>query len=315
MFDRHDPITPSRPLQFQPIGAAGAAGAASRPSGGAVDIHCHCLPGVDDGPATMAEALELCQALVDDGIETVIATPHQLGRYDGRNNGRMIRDSVDALTDALEERQISLTVLPGAEVRMDERVPGLVRSGEVVTLADRIYLLLELPPETHLDPLPLIRCLAREGIRTIVAHPERHRPLGRRPEAVRPWVENGAALQVNASSLVGEAGAEAERVAWELLAQPLPLLVATDAHNVKARPPRLSKARAAIEHRLGLETAERVCFANPRNLVGRAAEPQQPAPPVPQVVAQVVPSPMAGAVRPRQFVQQPARQVGWGARV
>jgi len=233
----------------------------------ALDIHCHCLPGVDDGPATLAESLELCRALVDDGIGTVIASPHQLGRYDGRNSGPAIREAVEALAAALSERNIPLQVLPGAEVRMDERIGRLVRSGEVLTLADRALLLLELPPDNYIDPLPLIRWLARQEIAVIVAHPERYRAVSRRPEIVKPWVEHGASLQINAGSLVGEFGQDAERCAWALLSQPLPLLVATDAHDMKSRPPRLSRAAEQIRRRLGAAIAALTCREYPGKLL------------------------------------------------
>jgi protein-tyrosine phosphatase len=234
----------------------------------AVDIHCHCLPGVDDGPATRVESLELCRALVQDGIGTVIASPHQLGRYDGRNSGKSIRDAVDALGTALAERNIPLRLLPGAEVRIDERIPRLIRSGEVLTLADQSFLLLELIPENYIDPLPLIRWLAKEEIKVVIAHPERYRAATRNPDIVRMWVEHGAVLQVNAGSLLGEFGKDAELCAWALMSRPLPLVVATDAHDMKTRPPRLSRAAEQVRRRLGPEVAARACLDNPRKLAG-----------------------------------------------
>ena len=238
----------------------------------ALDIHCHCLPGVDDGPATRAESMDLCRALVDDGIGTVIASPHQLGRYDGRNSGPAVREAADALGAALAERNIPLQVLPGAEVRMDERIGRLIRSGEVLTLADSAVLLLELPPENYIDPLPLIRWLAKQEIRVVIAHPERYRAVNRRPDIVLPWVEHGASLQVNAGSLLGEFGPDAERCAWALMSQPLPLLVATDAHDMKSRPPRLSRAAEQIRRRLGADIARMTCMETPRKLLSREAE-------------------------------------------
>src|SRR5690349_11893357 len=86
--------------------------------GEAVDIHCHCLPGVDDGPMTMAEACSLCRALVDDGIRTVIATPHQLGRYEGRNSPEAIRCAVDGLCALLQAEAIELDIRAGGDVRV-----------------------------------------------------------------------------------------------------------------------------------------------------------------------------------------------------
>ena len=90
--------------------------------GGFVDVHCHCLPAVDDGPAGIVEALNLCRALADDGIRSVIATPHQLGRFCGRNKPAEIREAVSLMNERLSQTGIELTVVAGGDVRVDERV-------------------------------------------------------------------------------------------------------------------------------------------------------------------------------------------------
>jgi protein-tyrosine phosphatase len=108
-----------------------------------MDVHCHCLPGLDDGPVNTPEALALCRDLVADGIRTVVATPHQLGRYEGRNGGPQIRAAVAQLQQALAQEQIPLVVLAGADVRIDERIPELLESGEVLAVGEAgRYLLL-----------------------------------------------------------------------------------------------------------------------------------------------------------------------------
>src|SRR5437588_1611323 len=94
------------------------------------DVHCHCLPGLDDGPATLEDALDLCRALVDDGITVAIATPHQLGRYEGQNQAAKVRQAVEMLQRALVEQKVPLRVVPGADVRIDERLPDLLDSDQ-----------------------------------------------------------------------------------------------------------------------------------------------------------------------------------------
>ena len=86
-----------------------------------VDIHCHCLPNLDDGPATMLESLGLCRALVDEGITTVIATPHQLGRFSECNEAAQVREAVSILNSELNRNNIDLDVKAGADVRVDDR--------------------------------------------------------------------------------------------------------------------------------------------------------------------------------------------------
>ena len=115
------------------------------------DIHCHCLPGLDDGPRSMGEALLLCQALVEDGITEVIATPHQLGRFDGCCDAPSVRRAVAQLNQTLRQSDIVLTVLPGADVRLDERILPLLEADNVLTAGDGgLYLLLEPVSYTHL---------------------------------------------------------------------------------------------------------------------------------------------------------------------
>src|SRR5437870_1213069 len=99
-----------------------------------VDVHCHCLPGLDDGPPTITDALNLCRALVEDGITAVTATPHQLGRYDGRNSAPEIRRAVIELRQALVEAHVPLHIEPGADVRVDERIPELLEQDIVMTV-------------------------------------------------------------------------------------------------------------------------------------------------------------------------------------
>ena len=240
----------------------------SRPKGPVstrcVDIHCHCLPGLDDGPATMADALALCRALVANGMDTVIATPHQLGRYDGCNSPRAVREAVLALNSVLLTEDVPLAVTAGADVRVDERIPTMLDEDLVLTLADGgLYLLLELPHETFIDPAPLLADLAARGVRAVISHPERHETLARRPDLVLPWLAKGALLHVTAGSLLGDFGPAAEAAAWHWLSGNMVSLIATDAHDTEGRRPQMSGAIEAITRRLGHEAARRVCLENP----------------------------------------------------
>lgn len=229
-----------------------------------VDVHCHCLPGMDDGPDTLDQALALCRSLTDDGITLAIATPHQLGRFDGRNSTAEIRRAVSDLNANLAEAEVPLAVAPGADVRVDERILAMLCSDTLGTLADGgKYLLLELPHETFIDLRPLLVRLRTSGIRAIVSHPERHAFLTTHPAAVDPWVEEGALLQVTAGSLLGQFGSGAERLGWRWLAEGVVALVATDAHDTGERRPRMSEAIDKIASRLGHAAARRTCVDNP----------------------------------------------------
>ena len=233
-----------------------------------VDIHCHCLAGMDDGPTDQRQSLALCEALVADHIATVVATPHQLGRYDGSNESSEVRQAVSYLNELLTENEIPLVVVPGGDVRLDERIGSLVQSDRVLTVGDRgRYVMLELPHEVFIDPGVLMAELAGNGLRAVLSHPERHRFLARTPRRVRQWVPYGAGLQLTAASFLGEFGKLSEQAAWSFLDEPLPLLVATDAHDTVQRPPRMTEAYNLLVYQLGREPADVLCIENPKRLL------------------------------------------------
>ncbi len=235
---------------------------------GFIDVHCHCLPGLDDGPAGLSDALALCRALVADGITVVIATPHQLGQYDRTNESGQVRAAVAALNDEFAERQIPLSVCPGGDVRLDERICRMLREDKILTLADGgKYILLELPSEVMINIEPLIYELAEMNITAIISHPERHRILPFKPALLPKWLSRGAYLQITAGSLLGDFGHVAQKAAWEFLCEGWVSLVATDSHNLSRRRPRLSAAFNSISTRLGQAVAQQVCIENPLRIL------------------------------------------------
>lgn len=232
------------------------------------DIHCHCLAGIDDGPADLDQAVELCRALVADGISRVVATPHQLGRYEGRNSAATIRRAVCELETTLAANGVPLTVLPGADVRVHEGIVDLLERDEILTLADGgKYLLLELPTEVFLDLGPMVKQLHRSGITAVISHPERHNILAHKPQAVAHWRLAGAVFQITAGSLVGTFGRSAQQAAWKWLDAGAVSLVATDAHSTTDRPPQMRQAVEAIAGRMGYLLAHRICLQNPARVI------------------------------------------------
>jgi protein-tyrosine phosphatase len=229
-----------------------------------VDVHCHCLPGLDDGPDSMEDSLELCRALVADGITNVVATPHQLGRYDRRNSAELIRETAADLRAELESAGIPLEIVTGGDVRVDDRLLQLIKDGVVETVAGLgRHLLLELPHELFIDPLPLIEQLTRRDVQVIMTHPERHRYLQGSTRMPRVWVEAGASLQVTAGSLLGDFGPHAYDHAWRLVNAGLVDVVASDAHNAHRRPPRMTAALEVLHEALGERLAREMVLENP----------------------------------------------------
>lgn len=233
-----------------------------------VDLHCHCLPGLDDGPESPDEAVALCRALVRDNIGVVLATPHQLGRFEGRTSALMIRKATQRLNQRLREEDIELTVFPGAEVRLDERIDRLLAEGVVLTLADKgRHILVELPDEAFIDIRPLLVQLTRRGTAVLIAHAERNAPLLARPRVVRQWLDGGVGLQVTAASLAGRFGSVARMSAWELMARGWVDVVASDAHDCGANGPCMAVAFAMIADRFGRDYARHLCVENPSRVL------------------------------------------------
>jgi protein-tyrosine phosphatase len=259
-------------MMIQPIPGRSAkdhTGASSRDwPCGFVDIHCHCLPDLDDGPESMAEAIRLCSALADDGIELIVATPHQLGRYEARTRADVIRAAVEELNQRIADEGIAVAVLPGGEVRLDERIGALVATHEIVTVADRgRHVLLELPPDVFIDIEPLLRQLRSRGIGLVIAHPERNAALMRHGRILERWVEWGVSLQVTAASLIGYLGTTASDAAWDMVGNGWATLVATDAHDTGPDGPCMRTAFELLVSTLGAEVARRLCMENPRRIV------------------------------------------------
>lgn len=233
-----------------------------------VDIHCHCLPGLDDGPKNMTEAIALCEALVADGITTVIATPHQLGRFDGRNDSAGVRDAVCGLNRQIRKSGIQLDVLPGAEVRVDERVCKLLEEDIILTLADGgRYILLELPNEAFIDIAPLLQQLVSLQIIPIISHAERYDILAAQQNIVSKWLNIGAHLQVTAGSLTGHFGPQAKKAGWSFLTSGYVSVIATDAHDTNQRCPMMTAAFDKISLKLGADVARLLTIENPSRII------------------------------------------------
>jgi protein-tyrosine phosphatase len=236
--------------------------------GSYVDVHCHCLPFIDDGPQTMTEAVALCRALVADGVGTVVATAHQLGRFGDANDAVKIRDNVRLLHSELCRRGIGLTVLAGADVRVDERICQLLQADRILTVADGgRYILLELPDEVFIDILPLLQELSAAGVQAIISHPERHRVLAQQPAVLHQWVCCSACLQITAGSLLSDFGCTVQKAAWGLLESNLVCVVATDAHDLNKRRPRMRAAFERISRKLGPGVARALCIENPARIL------------------------------------------------
>lgn len=211
-----------------------------------IDLHCHILPGIDDGPASQNESLAMARCAVEDGIHTIVATPHTLnGIY--LNPAKEVLSKVAVLQKSLSSNHIQIELYAAADVHLCPHMLERVASGDAVTINDaKKYLLLELPsqaiPKGVKDEIFELKL---HGITPIITHPERNAMITHNSDILYDLVSMGALSQITAMSITGGFGAFVKRAAEIMLKKRLVHIIASDAHGSNNRPPVLSRA---VEH-------------------------------------------------------------------
>ena len=238
-----------------------------------IDLHCHFLPGIDDGPETMDQALDLARAAVADGITHSVLTSHvHPERYP--NQRRNLELATAGFAGQLKAAQIPLDVRMGGEARLCPELIDLLAENQVPFLGEvggyRI-LLLEFPHQMiPVGSMRFISSLFKLKIRPLIAHPERNKAIMTNIDRVTEFAEAGCWLQLTAGSLAGRFGPQAEQAAFGLIEQGWTCMTATDAHSLNNRPPRLSEARDALTSRYGEQVAHNMVHAKPAQILGLA---------------------------------------------
>jgi len=207
-----------------------------------IDIHCHILPAIDDGPKRIDESLRMCRIAASDGIETIVATPHINNNY--ITDSRDVLKKVKELNILLSKEKVNLKILPGNDVYIQPDLLKDITSGKILTIDDKKkYIILELPSQS----LPfyvekVIPELKKNKITAIISHPERNYQIQKNINTVERMIKAGALMQITAMSITGEFGSSAQKSAHDLLKKGFVYAIASDAHSVDKRPPILSKA-------------------------------------------------------------------------
>lgn len=233
------------------------------------DLHCHLLPGIDDGPEDLDTALAMARLAVASGITHAVLTPHiHPGRY--ANNLTSVTLAAERFKDALAEAGVPLEIGVAGEVRLSAEIISWVEEGEIPFLGewqgDKV-MLLELP-HSHVPPGSdkLVEWLLQRNIRPIIAHPERNKGIMRDLEELTPLLELGCLIQVTAGSVAGNFGPVAQRVAHQLINDRHVDILASDAHNLKTRVPDLRPGMAAAGELVGETAARAMVSDNPGSL-------------------------------------------------
>lgn len=216
-----------------------------------IDIHCHILPGIDDGAAHDLAAMDMAKHAVAQGITHIVATPHH--RHPKYNNTKQdIEGYVNQLNRLLEKNAINLKVLPGQETRIFGEMDEAIKENELLPLNNSRYLFVEFPSDhvpgyTH----QLFYELMLLDIIPVVVHPERNSDIMQHPDLLYKIVQKGGLTQVTAASVVGKFGKKIQRFTEQILEANLTHFVASDAHNITTRSFHLREAYELIEKDFG----------------------------------------------------------------
>lgn len=217
-----------------------------------IDIHCHILPGMDDGAKNIEDSLIMAKQAAKEGIHTIIATPHLNNHYDNRKP--LIISKVNELNQALIENGIDVKILPGQEPRIYGEIIEDFDRNEIQTLNNSQYQFIEFP-SSHVPRYTerLLFDIQVKGLTPIIVHPERNSEIIERPEILYNLVEKGALTQVTASSLSGYFGKNIKNFSIQLIESNLTHFIASDAHNVVNRSFKMDEAFSLLDTKFGMD--------------------------------------------------------------
>lgn len=243
-----------------------------------IDVHCHLLPGIDDGAKCIEDSLAMARIAYADGIRTIACTPHIYpGVYE--NDAIGIAAHIAALQAELDAADIALALTIGADAHLTPQLLGRLQGGTAPTLGGTRYFLLE--PPHHVAPPYFedqVATFVAAGLVPVITHPERLTWIDGHYEAFTRAARAGAWLQVTSGSLTGDFGSDACYWAEKLVDEGFVHVLATDAHGVRGRRPELAKGRAAAAKMVGAEEARRMTEDRPAAILADVP-PGEVAPP------------------------------------
>ena len=232
-----------------------------------IDLHSHILPGMDDGSEELSVSLDMARSYVAQGVECVSCTPHILpGLYN--NSGPQIRIAVHELQRELDDAQIGLRLVAGADNHIAPDFVSGLSNGNLLAIADTRYVLVE--PPHHVVPVRLedlfFDILIAKYV-PILTHPERLTWIEDKYDLIQCLAKRGVWMQITSGSLLGKFGRRARYWAERMLSEGLVQILATDAHDNVRRRPDLLEGRIAAENLVGVEEAEWLVVTRPRDVL------------------------------------------------
>lgn len=231
------------------------------------DLHSHILPGIDDGAKNLEISLAMLQLAAENGTKGIVATPHVI-EGEWLPAWDLILTECDILQKAGREAGIDLQIFPGGEVAIYREILDLLKGPGAYCINSGRYLLVELPA-THIPSFTedFFFTLQARGITPILAHPERHPELGKKPEILAEWINKGILSQMNGTSITGLMGERVMATAQLLLTNQMVHMIGSDAHGIRHRNTNLTSAVAKITKLVGAERAQQLLVVNPEKII------------------------------------------------
>lgn len=244
-----------------------------------IDLHCHLLPGIDDGAPDLETSLAMARIAFADGIRTTACTPHI---YPGLYNNRApdIRERVAELQRKLDDSGIGIRLTSGADAHLTPELLPRLKRDSAPTLHGSHYFLLE--PPHHVAPPRFEESVfdfVAAGFVPVITHPERLTWIDRQYDIFVRLAKRGVWMQITSGSVTGRFGPQAKYWAERMLDEGWVHILATDAHGVKNRPPLLAEGQQAAARYVGKEEAHRLVFERPQAILDDV--PPQQVTPVP----------------------------------
>lgn len=234
-----------------------------------IDVHCHILPGVDDGPAKMEESLQILRMACEQGVRKMILTPHYRRGYFETSRDD-VRTVFSRFKMKAEQEKIYVELFLGCEFHRESEILARLKADSAYRMAETPYVLLEFSQDDNYSSIRNYTMgLLNNGYRPVIAHAERY-PAIRKMEHIHYLINSGAYIQINAGSILGKEGWSTRRFCRQLLKDRCVHLIGSDAHDLRRRGMCLGECAAYLEKKLGYQEAQRILQENPEKLVTNA---------------------------------------------
>ena len=233
------------------------------------DLHCHLLPGLDDGAKTPETAYVMARQAAAAGVRQIVCTPHCTTGDPGlRQRLVKIKKAVEVLNYVFRQMQLPVTLCSGIELLCNDRLPETLERHEFLTLAGSRYLLIEFPFDVPLSQIEWAANAVRQaGYLPVLAHPERYMAVWRNPDCLSVWFYSGYVIQLDKDSVLGRFGNHCALTAAWALRHGVAHVIASDAHDTKTRTTNLERVRQHVAQNYSFEYAELLVSRNPSRII------------------------------------------------